>query len=173
MYRASRGCKGIGRLLWLKCFESVEIDSCYMDIDGVKQYRHFVFTPKGITTIEKTNTNDGKIGTKVTLKGIAKIYKEAVNRLTQESIAKSLFEHCLWFFLREGSSPNIRISDGDTPATNLNEIYEHYLYSDKSNSCNFNIGEVSFNVLHVRLQRLDNNNYISYCAGSRIVKDEK
>ena len=39
MYRASRGCKGIGRLLWLKCFESVEIDSCYMDIDGVKQYK--------------------------------------------------------------------------------------------------------------------------------------
>ena len=48
MYRASRGCKGIGRLLWLKSFSSVEIDSCYKDKDGIIKNRHFVFTSKGI-----------------------------------------------------------------------------------------------------------------------------
>lgn len=44
MYRASRGCKGIGRLLWLKCFSSVEIDSCYKDSGGDKKNRHFIFS---------------------------------------------------------------------------------------------------------------------------------
>ena len=173
MYRASRGCKGIGRLLWLKSFKSVEIDSCYIDSDAAKKYRHFAFTSNGITTLSTTNVNNGEVGTRVTLLGISNTYKEAISRLNQEAIAKSLFEHCLWFFLREGSCPNIRIIDGDNPATNLNEIYDQYLYSDKSNCSNFDIGDVTFSVLHVRLQRLDNNNYISYCAGSRIVKDEK
>ena len=51
MYHASKGCKGIGRLLWLKSFSSVEIDSCYMDNEGEKKSRHFSFTPSGIMTL--------------------------------------------------------------------------------------------------------------------------
>ena len=34
MYRSNRGCKGIGRLLWLKCFACVEIESFYKSVDG-------------------------------------------------------------------------------------------------------------------------------------------
>lgn len=173
MYRASKGCKGIGRLLWLKCFSSVEVDSCYLDNEGEKVSRHFSFTSSGIMALPNVDVENRDVGTKVILKGISNTYKAAISKLGQETIAKSLFEHCLWFFLREGSSPDIRIIDGTDPVTNLNEIYDSYLYSDQSNSTSFTVGNATFNVLHVRLQRSESNNFISYCAGNRIVKDEK
>lgn len=173
MYRSSRGCKGIGRLLWLKSFTSAEIDSCYYDSEGVKRSRHFSFTPNGIMTLPTVDVADREIGTKVILKGITSPYKVAISKFGQDTMAKSIFEHCLWFFLREGSSPDIRIIDGTNPATNLHEIYESYLFSDQSNSTEFTIGDAVFNVLHVRLQHSESKNMISYCAGNRIVKDEK
>lgn len=173
MYRASRGCKGIGRLLWLKCFAAVEVDSCYKDNEGVKKNRHFSFTADGITSLDEENEVYKDLGTKVVLKGIIGPYKASISKMSQEAIAKALFEHCLWFFLREGSCPDIRIIDGTDPATNLNEIYESYLYSDQSNIATFEIGDAVFNVLHVRLQKSECNNLISYCAGNRIVKEEK
>lgn len=160
MHHASRGCKGIGRLLWLKCFSSVEVDSCYLDNEGIKRSRHFSFTTSGILSLPDVDVNNRDIGTRIILKGISNIYKTAISKLGQEAMAKCLFEHCLWFFLREGSSPDIRIIDGTDPATNLNEIYDSYLYSDQSNSTNFTIGNATFNVLHVRLQRSESNNFI-------------
>lgn len=172
MFRSDRGCKGIGRLLWLKCFSSVEIESYYKSGIGSIKNRHFVFTPEGITVLPELNTEGKSIGTKVTLKEPINNYKKAISKYGQESIAKSLFEHCLWFFLREGSCPDIRIIDG-RDVTNLSEIYNSYLYGNNNNQTSFQIEGETFNVLHVRLQKSESNNQISYCAGNRIVKNEK
>lgn len=172
MYRANRGCKGIGRLLWLKCFASVEIESFYKSDDGTIKNRHFVFTSDGITDLPETNTEENSIGSKVILKGPMNAYKKAISKYGQETIAKSLFEHCLWFFLREGSCPDIRIIDG-CDVTNLSEIYDSYLYDNDNNQVSFQIAGETFDILHVRLQKSESNNLISYCAGNRIVKNEK
>ena len=172
MLRVNRGCKGIGRLLWLKSFASVEIESYYKTNNGSIKNRHFVFTPEGITDLPELSTEGKSIGTKVTLKGPINNYKKAISKYGQESIAKSLFEHCLWFFLREGSCPNIKIIDG-RDVTNLSEIYDSYLYGNNDNKTSFQIVGETFDVLHVRLQKSENKNQISYCAGNRIVKNEK
>lgn len=171
MYRVNRGCKGIGRLLWLKCFTSVEIESFYRSHDGATKNRHFTFTPDGITDLPEISVEEC-IGTKVILKGPMNNYKKAISKYGQETIAKSLFEHCLWFFLREGSCPDIRIIDG-SDVTNLSEIYDSYLYDNNNNQSSFQLAGETFNILHVRLQKSESNNLISYCAGSRIVKNEK
>lgn len=171
MYRVNRGCKGIGRLLWLKCFTSVEIESFYWSHDGATKNRHFTFTPDGITDLPEISVEEC-IGTKVILKGPMNNYKKAISKYGQETIAKSLFEHCLWFFLREGSCPDIRIIDG-SDVTNLSEIYDSYLYDNNNNQSSFQLAGETFNILHVRLQKSESNNLISYCAGSRIVKNEK
>ena len=106
--------------------------------------------------------------------GIKPRFKESLSKLSQEGIAKAIFEHCLWFFIREGGCPNIRVIDGTNPATNLSEIYDSYMGSDNSEIATFALGEETFNVLHIKLHRSDkNNNVISYCAGNRIVNDEK
>ena len=172
MLRVNRGCKGIGRLLWLKSFASVEIESYYKTNNGSIKNRHFVFTPEGITDLPELSTEGKNIGTKVTLKGPINNYKKAISKYGQDSIAKSLFEHCLWFFLREGSCPNIKIIEG-RDVTNLSEIYDSYLYGNNDNKTSFQIAGETFDVLHVRLQKSESKNQISYCAGNRIVKNEK
>ena len=173
LYRESLGCKGIGRLLWLKAFDSAEIESSYVDGSEMK-CRHFIFTSKGIDELAALEFNDKELKTKVRMNGIKPRFKESLSKFSQESIAKAIFEHCLWFFIREGGCPDIRVIDGTNPATNLSEIYDSYMGSDNSEIATFSLGEETFNVLHIKLQRSDkNNNVISYCAGNRIVNDEK
>lgn len=172
MYRASRGCKGIGRLLWLKCFSSVEIVSFYKSNNESIKNRHFAFTAEGITDLPELDTYGKNIGTKVILKGPVNTYKKAINKYGPESVAKLLFEHCFWFFLREGSCPDIKIIDG-CDVTNLTGIYDSYLYGNQNNQTSFQIAGETFDVLHVRLRKSESNNQISYCAGNRIVKNEK
>ncbi len=173
MYRASRGCKGIGRLLWLKCFNAVEVYSCFSDENGERKFRHFAFSPKGINLLPEGDMDLDFVGSRILLKGINDTYKAAISKYSQETVSKALFEHCLWFFLREGSCPDIRIIDGNCAAMNLCQIYDNYLYGDHLERTTFTLGEASFNVLHIRLQHSESNNIISYCAGNRIVKDEK
>lgn len=79
MYRVNRGCKGIGRLLWLKCFACVEIESFYKSVDGTIKNRHFAFTPDGITDLPETSTEEKCIGTKVILKDPMNAYKKTIN----------------------------------------------------------------------------------------------
>lgn len=57
---------------------------------------------------------------------------------------------------------------------NLLEIYDSYMCSEHSKNVTFKIGDNLFNVLHIRLHKSDkNNNVVSYCAGNRIVTEEK
>ena len=172
MYRASLGCKGIGRLFWLKAFDSAEIQSTFKEGNSIKQ-KHFIFNTQGIKELPPTDDFCDEIMTRVTLKGIRKEFKEPLSRYSQDGIAKAIFEHCLWFFIREGGCPDIRVIDGDSPAINLTEIYNSYICSKESETSSFQLGDQSFDVLHVRLQKSDKNHTISFCAGNRIVINEK
>ena len=43
-YKASQGCRGVGRLLWLKAFEKVNVVSVFVDGDVALKQRTFSFT---------------------------------------------------------------------------------------------------------------------------------
>ena len=47
------------------------------------------------------------------------------------------------------------------------------MYDNDNNHVSFQIAGETFDILHVRLQKSESNNLISYCAGNRIVKNEK
>ena len=51
--KLKKGCKGIGRIMWLKAFDSVEIDSVY-ELENEKYRRTFTFDAKNIVHGEKT-----------------------------------------------------------------------------------------------------------------------
>ncbi|WP_156665601.1 hypothetical protein [Rhodococcus phenolicus] len=40
-YKSADGCRGVGRLLWLKAFSKVVVKSTYKGEDGTLQGRHF------------------------------------------------------------------------------------------------------------------------------------
>lgn len=170
MYRAELGCKGIGRLLWLKEFEGVHISSIYKELD-VLQERRFRFNERGIEEEAPQALPEGvEQKTIVELSSINGEYKKALSKYTANAIAKELFEHCQWFFLRRGGACRIRVIDG-VDVVNLDDLYDAYLPQSEVSS--FTIGETVFDVLHVWSQLSDSASTASYCANERIVIDEK
>ena len=75
--KLKKGCKGIGRFLWLKAFESVEIKSVFEE--GEKVFcREFVFSPDGVLPEENKNLVEiSEIRTEIKLKDFMAQYKRA------------------------------------------------------------------------------------------------
>ena len=57
-HKADKGCRGVGRLLWLKVFNKIKINSSYLE-DGIIQDRNFEFNSSGIFN-EENNINETK-----------------------------------------------------------------------------------------------------------------
>jgi hypothetical protein len=71
--KAHLGCRGVGRLIWLKAFNRISISSTFRDGDSVKK-RSFVFTVSdGISAVTTTElSGEHALETSVHLKGFIK-----------------------------------------------------------------------------------------------------
>ena len=169
-YKASKGCKGVGRLLWLKAFNSVNISSVYKSGDTLHK-RSFMFSRQGISEPkEDSSDNSTAIGTRVELRFIKSEYYDAMPKKA-DTIAKKLVEHCLWYFVREGGAPHITIIDGDD-ASNLDYVKDEYLH-DNSSSDTIEVKDVDFEITHIRIKKnAELSSYICYGAASRLVLKE-
>ncbi len=169
-YKESRGCKGVGRLLWLKAFGHVKINSVYKIGDEL-QKRSFLFSTQGISEhIEEHIEDTAAIGTIVELCFIKKDYSDGIPKKT-DTIAKKLVEHCLWYFVREGGAPRISIIDGED-ASNLDYVKDEYL-QDNSLSDTATVKDVLFEITHIRIKKnAELSNNICYGAASRLVLKE-
>ena len=112
-HKVSKGGRGIGRLLWVKCFERVKVNSVYEE-SGKKRKRTFSFDAQsGIHEHEDcTLSDDQPIRTMVELIGIRDSYRSIWPR-ESSAISNQLFEHLLWYFLRPEGCPMISIRDGE------------------------------------------------------------
>lgn len=169
-YKASKGCKGVGRLLWLKAFNTIKVSSVYKNNDDLLS-RSFVFSNLGILNPSEVAADpSSSIGTTVELCYIKSDYYEAIPKKT-DTIAKKLVEHCLWYFVREGGAPRISIIDG-TDASNLDYVKDDYL-QDNSRCATVKVKNVDFEITHIRIKRnADLSNNICYGAASRLVLKE-
>ena len=113
-HKAIKGCRGVGRLLWLKAFSKVYVDSIHQGVDGGLHVRKFTFDD--INAVSSVSDGPVEAGTErcttVHLHGFKEVYRDASSK-TLDTIAKALFEHCLWYFIRPGGAPNISLVDGD------------------------------------------------------------
>lgn len=169
-YKASKGCKGVGRLLWLKAFATVKIRSIFKDGDNL-QCRSFIFSNQGILkhTVENAD-NASSIGTSVELCGIKSEYFETMPKKV-DTISKKLVEHCLWYFVREGGAPCISIIDSND-ALNLDYVKDEYLH-DNSSSDSVRVKNFDFEITHIRIKKnAELSNNICYGAASRLVLKE-
>ena len=127
-YKEAKGCKGVGRLLWLKAFDTVRISSVYKKEDALLS-RKFIFSNQGISETAEAGAAEGAtIGTTVELCYIKKDYYDAIPKKT-DTIAKKLVEHCLWYSVREGGAPRIVIQDGED-AANLDYVKDEFLHDN-------------------------------------------
>ncbi len=169
-HKADKGCRGVGRLLWLKVFNKIKINSSYLE-NGVIQDRNFEFNSSGIFNEEK-NTNESKeLKTLVHLQEINKNYLKTMPKQV-DTIANHLLEHCLWYFVRTGGAPEIIVTDGNEEVS-LENLLEKYML-DSSKVEEFQINTYPFEVTHIKFRASVNKDHsISFCAANRLVKEEK
>ncbi|MCB9475831.1 MAG: ATP-binding protein [Deltaproteobacteria bacterium] len=171
-HKISRGCRGVGRLLWLKAFEYVEVTSVFEGDSEHKMLRTFRFNDThGIhssTTIAAPI--DSSRETTVKLVGFDKKYQKNAPK-TLPSISNSLFEHCLWYFVRDGSAPDIEVVDGDD-SVSLFDIYDAHMESDAVVE-NLAIKSHSFSITHIKLREMRSKEHgLAFCASNRLVAEE-
>lgn len=170
-YKIKIGGRGVGRLLWLKAFSKVTIKSTFNQGSEIHS-RFFEFNQKNDINNHSIEIVGDKnpISTIVQLEQIKKDYQKYLPKTTQ-SIASAILEHCLWYFLREGSAPNIIIEDEDD-SISLNKEYDSYMLS-KSKTIQFQINTSIFDLTHIKIKSVSYNKHsITYIAANRPVCEE-
>lgn len=170
-YKVAKGCKGIGRFLWLKAFDKIEIKSIYKENE--KWYkREFTFSINNIIDPEENRcetepTNDGKPVTEVHLLGFQSEYRNEV-ALSLESLAKKVIEHCLPYFIVDGC-PRIVVKDNLGESFCLNSYYKD-LYKDTLHRDDITIKGKKFSLYHMTVTEGADKHELHLCANNREVK---
>jgi hypothetical protein len=171
-YKADLGCRGVGRLLWLKAFKKIEVDSTFCAEGDAHKRRRFSFTAaQGVdeATLEDVSP-DTELETSLHLDGFAKEYRDKSAK-TPKAIAGGLIEHCLWYFVREGGAPRIWIKDG-LELTSVDDVYDEYMFTSASKQ-DILIKEEKFELTHIKLKAgSGKQHFIAWCAAGRLVEEE-
>lgn len=166
-HKVQKGCKGIGRFLWLKAFEHVEITSVFCE-NGIYYRREFVFSEDGVTPEENVQICDKtETGTTVKLVGFQAKYKNH-SPVELDVIASKLIEHCLLFFIC-GYCPQIALMDGINDSINLNSYYAENI-KDSLHQDPFTIKGNKFVLYHLQVPEGANKHELHFCANMHEVK---
>ena len=167
-HKVKRGGRGIGRLLWIKCFERVSVDSVFLE-DGRKMQRTFSFdVQSGIHDHKKlTATEDVAPRTVIKIEQMKEPYRRNWRKKT-ETILDQMLEHFLWYYLRDGGCPKIVVHDNGSEHC-LSERFSKGV-QDSITHDDFLIKGQEFSVIHVRFRHgIGSNHFIALCADGRLV----
>jgi hypothetical protein len=169
-YKLSLGGRGVGRLLWLKAFQQVEVTSLFTE-DSQLRRRSFRFTASdGVVGLELEDVDHGEPSTEVRLVGYQKYYQQQSPK-KGSTIARDLLEHCLWYFVREGGAPKIFVIDNDE-TFDLQQQFEDYM-RDSSKREEVAVGAKKFDIIHLKLKAgAKSVPSLNWCAAHRVVIEE-
>lgn len=170
-HKIDKGCRGVGRLMWLKVFDLVEVESHFLDGGGELKKRVFRFDDKQGVHGEKVDTATAQqSGTQIKLVGFDDSYrKQAPTKGV--SIANQLLEHVLWYFVRQGSAPNIQIEDNGE-VFDLEKLLEEHMHSSASTET-IKLRDYVFDLTHIKFRASVNKKHqLALCAANRLVKEE-
>lgn len=148
-YKLNRGGKGVGRLLWLVAFNSVEIESVYAQGDEIWARKfEFQVSHNGTKELSHTKIETGVVGTVVRLIGFKQEFRKVVGGGLKDLTA-AVLEHCLQYFLHE-ECPIITVTDDDSPEKAVvNDLYQETIGKSRTTKT-FAIGQQQFRIDHLR-----------------------
>ncbi len=170
-HKMDKGCRGVGRLMWLKVFDLVEVESHYVDVDGQLKKRVFRFNNKsGVHGENIQEAIEKQPGTQIKLVGFDESYRKQVptRGLT---LANQLLEHVLWYFVRQGGAPKILVEDAGEKF-DLDLLLEEHMHASAVLET-IKIRDYSFDLTHIKFRASVNKKHqLALCAANRLVKEE-
>ncbi|WP_274019488.1 ATP-binding protein [Vibrio parahaemolyticus] len=170
-HKIDKGCRGVGRLMWLKVFDLVEVESHFVDLDSQLKKRVFRFNDKsGVHSENVQVATEQQSGTQIKLLGFDESYRKQVptKGLT---VANQLLEHVLWYFVRQGSAPNIQVEDAGE-IFELDSLLEEHMHASAFLET-IKIRDYSFDLTHIKFRASVNKKHqLALCAANRLVKEE-
>lgn len=169
-YKYSRGGKGVGRFLWLKAFERVEVESVFDAGKEGRLHRSFTFDigydPEKVDMPQPTQAQPG---TTITLSGFQEPFKSEV-LLDLETIAQRMCEHFILILMQPGC-PAIELRSGRNRLS-VNDFFDRG-FSQSASRSTFAIRDHEFTVHGFRLdQPRTFRHRLIYCADERAVLSE-
>lgn len=167
--KVKKGCKGIGRFLWLKAFDKVTVNSTYFEND-CWNLRVFDFSLSGVIPEQNDKILEIENGihkTIVSLEGFRNPYRDSV-AYSLESLAKKLIEHCLPYFIT-GMCPQIILQDNRGESFNLNNYFEK-TYKDSLHQDPMELNGRHYTLYHMLLAEGADKHELHLCANNREVK---
>jgi anti-sigma regulatory factor (Ser/Thr protein kinase) len=167
-HKEALGGKGIGRFLWLKAFDHVEVDSVYKGETELTS-RKFLFTTKGGIHQMEPNNSTLTQTTTVTLAGLKEEYRKLPTAYkTTAKISQRILEHCLSYFI-SGDAPKIVLID-ENETVNLNELFKKEILPNLKEET-IELSSYRFDLTHIKLYATHEKMHNAVlCANRRDVK---
>ncbi len=169
--KAQLGGKGIGRFMWLKAFDAVNVDSVYRRGRGhARRKFDFLLTADSIENIAEEQSVPGPRRTRILLQGLKPYYQQYMPK-TAKIVAQRLLQHCLGFFIY-GDVPRITVTDGSEEIS-LNDYFDQFIKG------NIDLRQIQIRKALVELSIIkyqttsESAHEVFYCANRRDVRSER
>ncbi|WP_282126694.1 ATP-binding protein [Marinifilum flexuosum] len=164
------GGKGVGRLICLKAFNKLIVESDYLNGNGlVKRKFDYKRSREGFDNYQdELPTVNKQSGTTIILHKCEGIYQNYIPKSLME-IARQIVTHFQLYFI-QNIQPEIIIKNQDNVEINLTNLYERDFEKEILKD-SFNISEQNFNIFISKSYKALSHK-IHYCAHERIVKSE-
>lgn len=173
LQKEEKGGKGVGRFLWLKAFEKVEVTSTYLkgELSYQRSFTFSLASQDGVSNLVDAEIDNAKPETHIRLLSLKPEFQKLIPQ-SATKIAQRIVEHCLEYFYL-GRMPTITIFDLDEDVEiNLDTVYDELVASRELNT--IEIKGYEFDITNFLLHaRPDLKHNISYCANRRVVVVEK
>lgn len=167
-YKIQKGCKGVGRMMWLKAFCDVSIESVFVE-EGKKKRRTFLFDANRAVHDMKIEEVSPEIlqTTKVRLKGLREQYKKNCPKRL-DTIAKNILNHCFTYYVL-GKAPKIIVRD-ERDTIDIDELYKENIGNNVEIE-DIDIKGTSFKIIHSKNYMNFNDRHImNFCANHWVVQ---
>jgi hypothetical protein len=170
--KRERGGKGVGRLLWLKAFDKVSVESTFSE-NGAWKRRTFDFlcTADGVENDKLEPASDERRQTRVRLIGMKSPYKDECPK-SSKAISRQIIVHCMPYFVL-GPNPQIIVHDPDEASDlRLAEIFNSEMKLEEASKV-ITIEGRQLRITHLLTSSSDGADHrLHYCANDRAVKSD-
>ena len=167
-FKIQKGCKGVGRMMWLKAFCEVSVESIFDEMDQ-KKCRKFLFDTNNAVhdmCVEEVNSDVPRI-TQVRLMGLRGQYKSNCPKKI-DTIARNILNHCFTYYVL-GKAPKIIVCD-EFDTVDVDELYRENI-GDNTKIVDVDIKGIPFKIVHSKnYMKTKEKHTVNLCANHWVVQ---